>query len=91
MTPRPTAAPAAIATTTLALRARAVATTAAAPSRPGYPSTSLPTHIRARWGHFRPSRWGQCKPSFSTGHHVAQKAIATIEHDLKIAQLAPQN
>ena len=26
-----------------------------------------------------------------TGYKVAQKAIATIEHDLKVAQLAAQN
>jgi site-specific DNA recombinase len=59
MTPRPAAAPAAIAATTLALRARAVATTAAATSPPGDQSTSKPTTTDAKWGQIRPSRWGQ--------------------------------
>src|ERR1017187_4260076 len=65
MTPRPGVAPAAIATQALALRAR--------PSRrqprhalpPGNQATSTPTTTDARWGHFKPSRRGQCKPSFS--------------------------
>jgi hypothetical protein len=65
MTPRPGAAPAAIAATTLALRARAVATTAAACSPPGDQSTSRPTTTDEKWGQIRPSRWGQRKSSFS--------------------------
>jgi len=65
MTPRPGAAPAAIAATTLALRATAVATTAAACSPPGDQSTSRPTTTDEKWGQIRPSRWGQRKSSFS--------------------------
>ena len=65
MTPRPGAAPAATAATTLALRARAVATTAAATSPPGDQSTSKPTTTDEKWGQIRPSRWGQAKSSFS--------------------------
>jgi hypothetical protein len=64
MTPRPGAAPAAIATQALALRAR--------PSRrqprhglpPGDQATSTTQTTDARWGHIKPSRRGQCKPSF---------------------------
>jgi hypothetical protein len=66
MTPRPGAAPAAIAATTLALRATAVATTAAACSPPGDQSTSRPTTTDEKWGQIRPSRWGQRKSSFSS-------------------------
>ena len=66
MTPRPAGAPAAIAATTLALRARAVATTAAACSPPGDQATSRPTTTDEKWGQIRPSRWGQRKSSFST-------------------------
>ncbi len=65
MTPRPAGAPAAIAATTLALRATAVATTAAACSPPGDQSTSKPTTTDEKWGQIRPSRWGQRKSSFS--------------------------
>jgi site-specific DNA recombinase len=65
MTPRPAAAPAAIAATTLALRAQAVATTAAACSPPGDQATSTPTTTDEKWGQIRPSRWGQRKSSFS--------------------------
>jgi hypothetical protein len=54
MTPRPGAAPAAIAATTLALRARAVATTAAACSPPGDQATSRPTTTDEKWGQIRP-------------------------------------
>ena len=32
---------------------------------PGNQATSTPTTTDARWGHFKPSRRGQCKPSFS--------------------------
>jgi len=66
MTPRPEAAAAAVAATPLALRARAIATTAAACSPPGDQATSKPTTTDAKWGQIRPSRWGQCKLSFST-------------------------
>jgi hypothetical protein len=65
MTPRPESAPAAIAATTLALRARAVATTAAATSPPGDQATSRPTTTDAKWGQIRPSRRGHAKSSFS--------------------------
>ena len=34
--------------------------------RPGDQATSRPTTTDAKWGHFRPSRWSQCKPSFRT-------------------------
>jgi hypothetical protein len=65
MTPRPGAAPAAIATTPVALRAPAVATTAAACSPPGDQATSRPTTTDEKWGQIRPSRWGHTKSSFS--------------------------
>ena len=65
MTPRPGAAPAAIATNGLALRARPFASTAAACSPPGDQATSRPTTTDAKWGQIRPSRWGQAKSSFS--------------------------
>ena len=65
MTPRPTQAPAAIATNGLALRARPFAATAAACSPPGRPSSSTPTTTNEKWGQIRPSRWGQAKSSFS--------------------------
>ncbi len=32
--------------------------------RPGDQATSRPTTTDAKWGQFRPSRWGQCKSSF---------------------------
>jgi hypothetical protein len=35
--------------------------------------------------------WDALHAGDLTGFNVAQKAIATIEHDLKIAQLAAQN
>ena len=35
--------------------------------RPGDQATSTPTTTDARWGQFRPSRWGQCKSSFRIG------------------------
>ena len=70
MTPRPGAAPAAIAAKPSALRAKAFATTAAAGLPPGDQATSTPTTTDARWGHFKPSRRGQCKPSFSTSGPV---------------------
>src|SRR5450755_2576406 len=54
MTPRPEDAPAVIA-----------ATPAAACSPPGDQATSRPTTTDAKWGQFRPSRWGHCKSSFS--------------------------
>jgi len=57
MTPGPAAAPAAIAATTLALRARAVATTATACTPPGDQATSRPTTTDEKWGQIRPSRW----------------------------------
>ena len=44
----------------------AFATTPAAAIRPGNQATSTPTTTDARWGHFKPSRRGQCKPSFSS-------------------------
>ncbi len=65
MTPRPGAAPAAIATTPAALRATGVATTAAASTPPGDQATSTPTTTDEKWGQIRPSRWGQRKSSFS--------------------------
>jgi hypothetical protein len=65
MTPRPEAAPAAIATTTLALRAQAVATTAAAASDRAISHHQHQQQPDASRGHFKPSRRGQCKPSFS--------------------------
>ena len=67
MTPRPEAAAAAVAATPLALRARAIATTAAACSPPGDQATSRPTTTDEKWGQIRPSRWGQRKSSFSAG------------------------
>jgi len=71
MTPRPEDAPAAIAATPAALRATAVATTAAACSPPGDQSTSTPTTTDAKWGQIRPSRWGQAKSSFSPRYRRA--------------------
>jgi len=65
MTPRPQDAPAAIAATPAALRATAVATTAAASSPPGDQATSRPTTTDEKWGQIRPSRWGHAKSSFS--------------------------
>jgi hypothetical protein len=65
MTPRPGAAPAAIATNGLALRARPFASTAAATSPPGDQATSRSTTTDEKWGQIRPSRWGQAKSSFS--------------------------
>ena len=35
--------------------------------QPGDPATSTPTTTDARWGQLKPSRRGQCKPSFSSG------------------------
>ena len=67
MTPRPGSALAAIAATPAALRATAVATTAAACSPPGDQSTSTPTTTDEKWGQIRPSRWGHAKSSFSPG------------------------
>jgi len=66
MTPRSAAAPAAIATNGLALRARPFASTAAACSPPSDQATSKPTTTDEKWGQIRPSRWGQAKSSFST-------------------------
>src|SRR5450755_4298590 len=66
MTPRPGAAPAAIATNGLALRARPFASTAAATSPLGDQATSRSTTTDEKWGQIRPSRWGQAKSSFST-------------------------
>ena len=74
MTPRPAAAPAAIATNGLALRARPFASTAAACSPPGDQATSRPTTTDAKWGQIRPSRWGQAKSSFSK-RQAAQQGI----------------
>ena len=34
--------------------------------QPGDQATSTPTTTAAEWGHFKPSRRGQCKPSFSS-------------------------
>jgi hypothetical protein len=65
MTPRPGAAPAAIAPQALALRARPSGRQPRHALRTGDQSTSTPTTTDARWGHFKPSRRGQCKPSFS--------------------------
>ena len=65
MTPRPEAAPAAIATQALALRARPSRRQPRHAIQPGNQATSTPTTTDARWGHFKPSRRGQCKPSFS--------------------------
>ena len=70
MTPRPQDAPAAIAATPAALRATAVATTAAASSPPGDQATSRPTTTDEKWGQIRPSRWGHAKSSFSPNHEV---------------------
>jgi hypothetical protein len=67
MTPRPGAAPAAIATNGLVLRTRPFASTAAATSPPGDQATSRSTTTDEKWGHIRPSRWGQAKSSFSGG------------------------
>ena len=82
MTPRPEDAPAAIAATPAALRATAVATTAAACSPPGDQSTSTPPTTDAKWGQIRPSRWGQRKSSFSTAsgtHDPVLLARAALE------------
>ena len=68
MTSRPQAAPAAIAATPVALRAPAVATTAAASSPPGDQTQSTPTTTDEKWGQIRPSRWGQPKSSFSVSN-----------------------
>jgi site-specific DNA recombinase len=57
MTPRPGAAPAAIAGKPLALPA--------ACSPPGNQATSRPTTTDEKWGQIRPSRWGHAKSSFS--------------------------
>ncbi len=65
MTPRPEDAPAAIATQALELRARPSRRQPRHAIRPGNQATSTPTTTDARWGHFKPSRRGQCKPSFS--------------------------
>ena len=65
MTPRPGAAPAAIAAQALALRARPSRRQPRHAIQPGDQATSTPTTTDARWGHFKPSRRGQCKPSFS--------------------------
>ncbi len=64
MTPRPAAAPAAIATNGLALRARPFASTAAVTVPPGHPPSSLPTPTDAGWSHFKRPRWGQCERPF---------------------------
>ena len=66
MTPRPGAAPAAIATQALALRARPSRRQPRHAIQRGDQATSTPTNTDARWGHFKPSRRGQCKPSFLT-------------------------
>ena len=71
MTPRPQDAPAAIAATPAALRATAVATTAAASSPPGDQATSRPTTTDEKWGQIRPSRWGHAKSSFSAQLYTA--------------------
>ena len=65
MSPRPAAAPAAIAEKPLALRAQAFPSTAAACSPPGDQATFRPTTTDEKWGQIRPSRWGQRKSSFS--------------------------
>ena len=65
MTPRPQAAPAAIAAQALAPRARPSRRHPRRAIQPGNQATSTPTTTDARWGHFKPSRRGQCKPSFS--------------------------
>ena len=64
MTPRPEAAPAAIAAQALALRARPSRRQPRRAIQPGNQATSTPTTTDARRGHFKPSRRGQCKPSF---------------------------
>ncbi|MGH3264174.1 MAG: hypothetical protein ACRDNS_19510 [Trebonia sp.] len=46
-------------------RPEAVPATVVACATPGNQATSTPTTTDARWGHFKPSRRGQCKPSFS--------------------------
>jgi hypothetical protein len=63
--PRPAGALAAVAATTIALRATAAATTAATCTPPGDQATSTPTTTDEKWGQVRPSRWGQRKSSFS--------------------------
>src|SRR5450755_3314831 len=72
MTPRPEDAPAVIA-----------ATPAAACSPPGDQATSRPTTTDAKWGQFRPSRWGHCKSSFSLGEG---KAIPEAAKELGISE-----
>ncbi len=85
MTPSPETAPATIATKPFALRAQAFATTVAACAPPGNQATSTPTTTDARWGHFKPSRRGQCKPSFSQSacsnraHLIAANAMRSVE------------
>ena len=50
----------------LALRAQAPRRPARLAITPGNQRTSTPTTTDARWGHFKPSHRGQCRPSFST-------------------------
>ena len=84
MTPRPQAAPAAIAAQALALRARPSRRHPRRAIQPGNQATSTPTTTDARWGHFKPSRRGQCKPSFSRGRPdarpvlVARRAVSRV-------------
>jgi len=53
----------------LALRARACARYRRSGFPPGGQATSTRTTTDSRWGHFKPSRRGQCKPSFSEGRY----------------------
>ena len=75
MTPRPEAAPAAIAAQALALRARPSRRQPRRAIQPGNQATSTPTTTDARRGHFKPSRRGQCKPSFPGGRTAAERAL----------------
>ena len=65
MTPHPEATPAAIAAQALALPGLSLRDDSRGMRfNRGNQATSTPTTTDARWGHFKPSRRGQRKPSF---------------------------
>ncbi len=59
--------------------------------RPGDQATSRPTTTDAKWGQFRPSRWGQCKSSFRplddrVAHQLRLRlALAVQDHVIRVA------
>lgn len=92
MTPQPGAAPAAIATQALALRARPSRRQPRHCSPQDDQATSTPTTTDAKWGHFKPSRRGQRKPSFPqprlNGYGSREDVIGSVlvEHRQETAQ-----